>query len=106
MTDALDGNAIAGQLYEAFGTEMTVAVGICTHCGARGVLAEAVVYLAGPGTIVRCRSCTGVLAVLVRRREITCVDLRGLKTLDPGAMDTRGRAQPCGRRTPRSGSSP
>jgi len=81
MTDVLDGNAIAGQLYEAFGVEMTVAVGVCAHCGARGVLAEAVVYLAGPGTVVRCRSCSAVLAVLVRRREITCVDLLGLKTL-------------------------
>ena len=82
MTDALDGNAIAGQLDEVFGVEMTIAVGVCAHCGARGVLAETVVYLAGPGTVVRCRSCGSVLAVLVRRREITCVDLLGLETLD------------------------
>jgi hypothetical protein len=82
MTDALDGNAIAGQLYEVFGVEMTVAVGVCAHCGARGVLAESVVYFAGPGTVVRCRSCSGVLAVLVRRREITCVDLLGLEGLE------------------------
>ncbi len=81
MTEALDGNAIAGQLYEAFGVEMTVAVGVCAHCRARGVLAESVVYLGGPGTVVRCRSCSGVLAVLVQRREITCVDLLGLESL-------------------------
>ena len=81
MTAALDGNAIAGQLYEVFGVEMTVAVGVCAHCGAEGVVAECVVYLDGPGTVVRCRSCSGVLAVLVRRREVTCVDLSGLESL-------------------------
>jgi hypothetical protein len=85
MTEALDGNAIAGQLYEIFGVEMTVAVGVCAHCGARGVIAESVVFLGGPGTVARCRSCSGVLAVLVRRREVTCVDLLGLERLDHGA---------------------
>jgi hypothetical protein len=88
MTDALDGNAIAGQLYEAFGIEMTVAVGVCAQCGTQGVLAESVVYLAGPGTVVRCRSCSGVLAVLVRRHEVTCVDLRGLEILDAEPVDS------------------
>jgi len=85
MTAALDGNAIAGRLYEVFGAEMTTAVGVCAHCGAEGVVAECVVYVDGPGVVVRCRSCIGVLAVLVRRRETTCVDLRGLATLDRGA---------------------
>jgi hypothetical protein len=80
--DALDGNAIAGQLIEVFGAEMTTATGLCGSCGASGVLAELVVYLQAPGTVVRCRSCSSVLMVLVMARGITCVDLRGLAQLD------------------------
>jgi hypothetical protein len=34
-----------------------------------------------PGTVARCRSCRGVLMVLVEVRGITCVDLRGLSDL-------------------------
>jgi len=83
--DALDGNAIAGQLVEVFGTELTTATGVCASCGASGVLAELVVYLQAPGTVVRCRSCGSVLMVLVTARGVTCVDLRGLRQLNPPA---------------------
>ena len=76
--DALDGNAIAGQLVEVFGAELTTATGVCASCGASGVVAELEVYLRAPGTVVRCRSCKGVLMVLVSRRGVACVDLRGL----------------------------
>jgi hypothetical protein len=78
---ALDGNAIAGQLSELFGVEMTTATGECAHCGAIAQVAELVVYLRAPGTVVRCRSCESVVMVLVDRRGIACVDLRGLARL-------------------------
>jgi hypothetical protein len=81
--DALDGNAIGGQLLEVFGTELTTARGVCASCGAASVLAEAVVYVRAPGTVARCRSCGAVLMVLVSIREVTCVDLRGLASLEP-----------------------
>lgn len=81
--EALDGNAIGGLLYEVFGVEMTTATGICASCGARGPVAELVVYLQGPGTVVRCRSCGGVLMVLVEVRGIKCVDLRGFAMVEP-----------------------
>lgn len=81
---AVDGNAIAGLLHEVFGTEMTAAVGTCAACGAAGPLAECVVYLRGPGTVVRCRSCSGVLIVVVRVRDMNCVDLGGLAALQAG----------------------
>lgn len=81
--DALDGNAIAGRLLDVFGMEMTTAVGVCASCGARGLLAEAMVYVEAPGTVARCRSCTAVLIVIVEVRRIMCVDLRGLAELDP-----------------------
>ena len=80
--EALDGNAIAGLMVDVFGTEMTMATGSCASCGAAGLLAEQMVYNRAPGTVVRCRSCAGVLMVLVEVRGIHCVDLRGLVTLD------------------------
>jgi hypothetical protein len=85
MTGPLDGNAIGGRLREVFGTEMTTASGVCGHCGAGGIVAELVVYVRAPGTVVRCRSCHGVLMVFVERRGTVCVSLQGLVRLDvPG----------------------
>jgi hypothetical protein len=80
--NALDGNAIAGPLHEAFGAEMTAALGTCARCGATAPLAEAVVYIGGPGIVARCRSCESVLMVLVTIRGRTCVDLRGFAALE------------------------
>ena len=80
--NALDGNAIAGQLFDAFGVEMTTAKGICASCGAIGLLAELEVYLHAPGTVARCRTCGVMLMVLVTIRGITCVDLGGLADLE------------------------
>jgi hypothetical protein len=74
----LDGNAIGGLLLEIFGAEMTSAEATCAACGAVRALAETTVYLRGPGTVVRCRSCTSVLMVISRIRGVNCVDLSGL----------------------------
>ena len=89
LMDALDGNAIAGLLVDVFGEDMTSAVGVCGHCGARGRVAELVVYLRAPGTVVRCRDCLGILMVFVTVRERTCVDLLGLTELATGAPSPR-----------------
>ena len=51
--ERLDGNAIGGVLAEIFGTEMTVAVGVCGSCGATGPVAELHVYMRAPGIVVR-----------------------------------------------------
>ena len=79
--EAVDGNAIGGLLLEVFGTEMTNAATVCGSCGAAGPVAELVVYLRAPGTVVRCRSCDSVLMVFVKVHERTCVDLLGLAAL-------------------------
>jgi hypothetical protein len=79
----LDGNAIGGLLHEVFGADMTDAEATCATCGATGPVAETVVYLRGPGTVVRCRSCSGVLMVISQIRGVNCVDVRGLTTLGP-----------------------
>jgi hypothetical protein len=79
--EALDGNAIGGLLHEVFGTEMTAAASLCGTCGDARPVAELVVYLRAPGTVVRCRSCASILMVFVRARGRICVDLRGLAAL-------------------------
>ena len=87
MTAAmLDGNAIAGLLFDIFGAEMTTATGICAGCGASAAVAEFEVYLRAPGTVARCRSCGNALMVLVTIRGISCVDLRGLAAFEGTAI--------------------
>ena len=81
--EPLDGNAVAGELAEVFGTEMTVFTATCGSCGAVGPLAELAVYAAGMGIVIRCRNCTSLLLVITKVRGISCVDLTGLAALDP-----------------------
>jgi len=76
--DELDGNRAAGLLQEVFGTEMTTAVVTCASCRAVAPLGESVVYAGGPGTVIRCRSCTAVLVVITQIRGMSCVDLMGI----------------------------
>jgi Family of unknown function (DUF6510) len=83
--DALDGNAIAGTLFEVFGSEMTTAVGTCANCGSTGYVAEYAVYLGGPGVVVRCRHCDSVAMVLVEIHGRSCVDAMGLSALRASA---------------------
>jgi hypothetical protein len=69
--EPLDGNAIAGPLYDVYGEEMTMARGRCTVCGATGPIAELRVYVRAPGMVARCRSCDTVVFVLVEVRGTT-----------------------------------
>jgi uncharacterized Zn finger protein len=77
--DALDGNAIAGQLLEHFGADMTMAIGSCAHCGTTRRVGELVVYGRRPGTIVRCPTCGLVVIAVVDARERTLVNVDAFK---------------------------
>jgi DNA-directed RNA polymerase subunit RPC12/RpoP len=81
--DPLDGNSIAGDLFEYFGAEMTTAVGTCAYCGASGQVGELRVYLRSPGAVVRCPSCGNVVIVLVRTRDVLRVDASAFRGLGP-----------------------
>jgi hypothetical protein len=72
--DALDGNAIAGQLFEHFGVEMTTATGTCAHCGTESQIGELRVYARAPGAVVRCRTCGSVVIVIAEIRGVSRVD--------------------------------
>lgn len=76
--EALDGNAIAGPLFEHFGREMTATVGSCRHCGTRSRIAELAVYVRAPGVVARCRACG--------REVIVMTDIRGVTTAHIGAF--------------------
>lgn len=77
--DALDGNALAGSLYEVFGTEMTTVTGTCRSCRTPSLLAEVRVYLRAPGAVARCPHCGGVLFVLLETGGIPRVHLDGVE---------------------------
>jgi hypothetical protein len=77
--EALDGNAIAGAMFEYFGSEMTTARGTCAHCGAEAAIGELVVYARAPGMVVRCRSCGQVVIVLVSVRDDMRIDHSAFK---------------------------
>ena len=79
--EAVDGNAIGGLLHEVFSSEMTAAASVCGTCGDARPVAELVVYLHAPGTVVRCRTCDSMLMVFVTIHDRTCVDLHGLAVL-------------------------
>lgn len=81
--DAVDGNAIAGELFELFGNEMTMAVGTCAHCGASDVIAEQRVYMRAPGAVARCPRCDSVTMVLVRVHGQARIDLTCFKLAPP-----------------------
>lgn len=80
--NGLDGNAVAGLLEEIFGRDATTAATVCASCHAGRPLAELVVFDDGPGTILRCRSCTSPLIAVVTVRGRSCVDLGGLATFE------------------------
>jgi hypothetical protein len=78
----LDGNAIAGELFDVFGEEMTTATATCASCGSGRPLGELVVYLPAPGVVGRCGSCENVMMVIVEIRGVRCVDLLGIAAME------------------------
>jgi hypothetical protein len=88
--DELDGNGAAGLLQEVLGAEMTVAVATCASCGSTAQIGESVLYAGGPGTVIRCRACEGVLVVITQVRGRHCVDLTGIRALGMPVIAKRG----------------
>jgi hypothetical protein len=81
--EALDGNSLAGPLFEYFGAEMTAASGSCRHCGASAVIAELVVYTCAPGAVARCPSCGQVVIVVVSVVDQARVDYSCFAMAEP-----------------------
>jgi hypothetical protein len=66
----LDANAVGGLLEEVYGREMTARMSECGHCGNRAQVGTLRVYdMHGPGVVLRCSVCTGIMLLLVRRPD-------------------------------------
>jgi len=73
----LDGNAVAGQLLEIFGRDMTSAIACCANCGARGAIGSLQAFTRGPGVVLRCPTCQSVIARVVVTPSATYLEARG-----------------------------
>jgi hypothetical protein len=62
---------------------MTEAEATRATCGAVGPVVETVVYLRGPGTMVRCPTCSGMLLVISQIRSMNCIGIGVLTALGP-----------------------
>ena len=82
--DALDGNAIAGALFEHFGHEMTMAEVRCSHCQTTMMMAELRVYTKAPGDVARCPACEGVVMVIVNVRGVDRFDMSNMEMMSAG----------------------
>jgi hypothetical protein len=76
----LDGNAIAGILYEVFGVEMTTYVRACHSCRSANAIGAYHVYR-GAGTVLRCPVCSDMALTVASGREDCVVRLQGVWTL-------------------------
>lgn len=77
----VDGNAMAGDLLELFGTDVTDAVGTCSFCGHRAAIGEARAYTRGPGVVLRCTQCENVLVRWAITPEAVLLEMPGLRRL-------------------------
>ena len=73
----LDGNAVAGQLQQIFGRDVTTAVARCTHCEREAALAALAAFTQGPGVVLRCRGCSAAIARIVDTGRAIYLDARG-----------------------------
>lgn len=73
----LDANAAAGLLQEIFGVEMTAAPSECANCGNVGEVGGMLAFVQGPGVILRCSACEGIILRIVRTPEAIYLDARG-----------------------------
>jgi len=81
--DALDGNAIAGALFEHFGGDMTMAEVRCAHCQSTSLMAELRVYMKAPGAVARCPACDDVVMVIVGVRGAERLDMSNMEMVSP-----------------------
>ena len=84
----LDGNAAAGELSNLLTVDITTAEGQCSHRGATRRFAQGIVYMGGPGLVLRCADCGSVQLRLVKARQRVLLDLRGMADLSMNANDT------------------
>src|ERR1700688_2667800 len=77
MALMLDGNAVAGQLQEIFGRDMTTAVARCAVCAGDAQMGAFMAFTHGPGVVLRCPRCQAAIARIVETDTAIYLDARG-----------------------------
>ena len=80
--DPLDGNAIAGALFEHYGHDMTMAEVRCRRHHT-SMIAELRVYMKAPGAVARCPQCNEVIMVIVDVRGTEHFHTSNMELLSP-----------------------
>ncbi len=73
----VDGNAVAGQLQEIFGRDMTMAVARCAGCASDAEMGALMAFTRGPGVVLRCPACENVMMRIVETPHAIYLDARG-----------------------------
>ncbi len=73
----LDGNALAGTLYDIFGAEMTTTPAECASCGDVAEMGALLAFTHAPGMVLRCPSCENVMLRIVETPDAIYFDARG-----------------------------
>jgi hypothetical protein len=81
QANRLDGNVLAGPLYEALGIEMTAIGRTCPSCGNLNAVGAYHVYL-GAGAVLRCPVCHDIALTIASGPARQVVSLRGRWTFD------------------------
>lgn len=77
----LDGNAVAGSLFDVFAVDVTAALATCAGCGAERLVGALLEYGHGMGVVLRCPGCDAVMLRVVRTRGYVRVDASGVSVL-------------------------
>ena len=73
----VDGNAVAGQLQQIFGRDMTMAVARCAECATDAMMGALMAFIRGPGVVLRCPACQAPIARIVETPAATYLEARG-----------------------------
>jgi len=73
----VDGNAVAGQLEQIFGRDMTMAIARCAGCARDAEMGALMAFIRGPGVVLRCPACQNAIARIVETPSATYLEARG-----------------------------
>ena len=73
----VDGNAVAGQLQQIFGRDMTMAVARCAGCANDAEMGALMAFIRGPGVVLRCPACQAAIARIVETPSAIYLEARG-----------------------------
>ena len=73
----VDGNAVAGQLQQIFGRDMTMAKARCAGCVRDTEMGALMAFTRGPGIVLRCPACQAAIARIVETPTAIYLEARG-----------------------------